>query len=162
MKVIKFRTWNKETNRRMYGYLDARSIYGYLDAQGKMAIQPRFDNALPFRNGLARVKVGGRGRKIPGNDAYINKTGKIVWVGELRRNERVTTYSGKSMVDAYLDGKRAAGYTEDQIQRKKLSLEGVLVPVTARWNEELLRMAGFRSVDCFWRWMNFAAWIAVK
>ena len=24
------------------------------------------------------------------------------------------------------------------------------------------RMAGFRRVDCFWRWMNFAAWVAVK
>jgi tRNA (cmo5U34)-methyltransferase len=66
------------------------------------------------------------------------------------------------MVDLYLDRKREAGYTEDQIQRKKLSLEGVLVPVTAAWNEELLRMAGFRQVDCFWRWMNFAAWVAVK
>lgn len=66
------------------------------------------------------------------------------------------------MVDLYLDMKRRSGYTEDQIQRKKLSLEGVLVPVTASWNEELLRMAGFRQVDCFWRWLNFAAWVAVK
>ena len=66
------------------------------------------------------------------------------------------------MVDCYYDMKRENGYTEDQIQRKRLSLEGVLVPVTAAWNEELLRMAGFRTVDCFWRWMNFAGWIAVK
>lgn len=66
------------------------------------------------------------------------------------------------MVDLYLNHKREAGYTEEQIQRKKLSLEGVLVPVTAAWNEELLRMAGFRRVDCFWRWFNFAGWIAVK
>jgi len=66
------------------------------------------------------------------------------------------------MVDVYYDMKRRNGYTEDQIQRKRLSLEGVLVPVTAAWNEELLRMAGFRQIDCFWRWMNFAAWVAVK
>ena len=66
------------------------------------------------------------------------------------------------MVDLYLDHKREAGYTEEQIQRKKLSLEGVLVPVTAAWNEELLKMAGFKRVDCFWRWMNFAAWVAIK
>ena len=68
----------------------------------------------------------------------------------------------KLMVDVYYDMKRANGYTEDQIQRKRLSLEGVLVPVTAAWNEELLRMAGFRYIDTFWRWMNFAGWIAVK
>ena len=42
------------------------------------------------------------------------------------------------------------------------SLEGVLVPVTASWNEELLAKAGFKQIDCFWRWMNFAGWIAIK
>ena len=66
------------------------------------------------------------------------------------------------MVARYLDHKKAMGYTQDQIERKRLSLEGVLVPVTAAWNEELLRMAGFSQIDCFWRWMNFAGWIAVK
>lgn len=66
------------------------------------------------------------------------------------------------MVRLYYALKDANGYTPEQIERKRLSLEGVLVPVTARWNEELLQMAGFKSVDCFWRWMNFAGWIAVK
>lgn len=66
------------------------------------------------------------------------------------------------IVSRYLEHKREMGYTQDQIDRKRLSLEGVLVPVTAKWNEELLRMAGFVQVDCFWRWMNFAGWIAVK
>lgn len=66
------------------------------------------------------------------------------------------------MVDLYYRRKREAGYSQEDIDRKRLSLEGVLVPVTARWNEEMLRSAGFREVDCFWRWMNFAAWVAVK
>jgi len=66
------------------------------------------------------------------------------------------------MIELYYDTKRANGYSEDAIQRKRLSLEGVLVPVTAKWNEELLRMSGFTQVDCFWRWMNFAGWLAIK
>jgi tRNA (cmo5U34)-methyltransferase len=66
------------------------------------------------------------------------------------------------MVDAYYRLKAANGYSREEIERKRLSLEGVLVPVTACWNEELLRMAGFRQVDCFWRWMNFAGWVAAK
>jgi tRNA (cmo5U34)-methyltransferase len=66
------------------------------------------------------------------------------------------------MVARYLDMKRANGYSEEQIIRKRLALEGVLVPVTASWNEELLRSAGFEAIDCFWRWMNFAAWVAVR
>jgi tRNA (cmo5U34)-methyltransferase len=68
----------------------------------------------------------------------------------------------RNFVNLYYDFKQASGYTREEIERKRLSLEGVLVPVTARWNEELLRTAGFRHVDCFWRWMNFAGWIAVK
>lgn len=73
-----------------------------------------------------------------------------------------TAEMDRMMVDLYYGMKRENQYTEEQIERKRLSLEGVLVPVTAKWNEELLHMAGFRQVDCFWRWMNFAGWVAVK
>lgn len=66
------------------------------------------------------------------------------------------------MVTNYHALKSANGYSYDAIDRKRESLEGVLVPVTAKWNEDLLRESGFRHVDCFWRWMNFAAWVAVK
>ncbi len=68
----------------------------------------------------------------------------------------------RDFVVLYHEFKRAGGYTSEEIERKRLSLEGVLVPVTARWNEELLKTAGFRHTDCFWRWMNFAGWIAIK
>ena len=66
------------------------------------------------------------------------------------------------MVDLYHDLKAEHGYSREEVERKRLSLEGVLVPVTAAWNEELLRTAGFGQVDCFWRWMNFAGWVARK
>lgn len=67
-----------------------------------------------------------------------------------------------AFVDLHHDVKRHNGYTDEQIERKRLSLEGVLVPVTAGWNEDMLRRVGFAEVDCFWRWMNFAGWVAVK
>lgn len=66
------------------------------------------------------------------------------------------------MVARYYALKEANGYSKDEIERKRLSLQGVLVPMTARWNEEMLHAAGFKQVDCFWRWMNFAGWLAVK
>lgn len=66
------------------------------------------------------------------------------------------------LVEVHHALKRQNGYTPDEIARKRMALEGVLVPVTARWNEELLHAAGFRHVECFWRWANFAAWVAVK
>ncbi len=58
--------------------------------------------------------------------------------------------------------KAARGYTAEQIERKRLALEGVLVPVSAKWNEDLLREAGFNEIECFWRWCNFAGWVAIK
>ena len=66
------------------------------------------------------------------------------------------------MVDCYYQMKRESGYSQEEIDRKRYALEGVLVPMAARWNEELLAQAGFAQIDCFWRWMNFAAWVAVK
>ena len=64
--------------------------------------------------------------------------------------------------EKYLNFKESNGYSKEQIFRKKTSLEGVLVPVTAKWNEELLHTAGFKQIDCFWRFLNFAGWIAIK
>lgn len=58
--------------------------------------------------------------------------------------------------------KHDSGYDYESIDRKAASLEGVLVPVTAAWNIELLRQAGFRQIDCFWRWFNFGGFIAIK
>ena len=66
------------------------------------------------------------------------------------------------MVTEYYNIKRDNAYTDEQIRDKRRSLEGVLVPITAKWNEDLLRDCGFSQVDCYWRYLNFAAWVAVK
>ncbi|NJK32272.1 MAG: methyltransferase domain-containing protein [Deltaproteobacteria bacterium] len=66
------------------------------------------------------------------------------------------------MAQEYLAMKAANGYSQEQIERKRLSLEGVLVPVTSDWNRDLLRQAGFTQVDCFWRYLNFAGFIALR
>lgn len=65
-------------------------------------------------------------------------------------------------VDEYLRLKSEHGYSDEEIARKRLALEGVLVPITAEWNEAMFRRAGFAHVDCFWRWCNFGAWLCVK
>ena len=70
--------------------------------------------------------------------------------------------SASMLVEEYQAMKRRNGYTQEEIDRKAASLEGVLVPVTARWNEDLLRGAGFRSVECFWRCLSFAGWVGVR
>jgi tRNA (cmo5U34)-methyltransferase len=66
------------------------------------------------------------------------------------------------LVDLYYELKGKNGYTEEQINSKRKSLEGILVPVTSDWNEQLLVNAGFDHVECFWRSLNFSGWIALK
>jgi hypothetical protein len=45
---------------------------GFIDKTGKMIIEPKFDDAEPFSEGLAKIYVGKR-------YGYIDKTGKYVW-----------------------------------------------------------------------------------
>ena len=73
-----------------------------------------------------------------------------------------TAHFDELLTRRYYELKTRNGYTAEQIERKRLALEGVLVPVSARWNEDLLREAGFNQIECFWRWSNFAGWIAIK
>lgn len=66
------------------------------------------------------------------------------------------------MVDLYYEMKRENGYTDEQIMSKRRSLENVLSPLKAEWSVDMMRTAGFRQVDMFWRCLNFCGWIAVK
>lgn len=65
-------------------------------------------------------------------------------------------------VKEYYNLKQENGYTQEQIANKRKSLEGVLVPLTSSFNEHLLHQVGFKYVDCFFRCLNFAGWIAIK
>lgn len=88
-----------------------------------------------------------------------NANGCFIMVEKVLGN---TDNINKLFVKNYYDMKKQNGYTEEQIERKRLSLEGVLVPVTSDWNIDLLKQAGFRQIDVFWKWMNFVGYIAFK
>ena len=62
----------------------------------------------------------------------------------------------------YYDMKHMNGYSLDEIRDKKLKLEGVLVPVTNKFNLDLMRQAGFNRIDIFWKDLNFIGYIAMK
>ena len=108
---------------------------------------------------LQFVPVEDRPRIV--GDVYEHTTagGAFILVEKVLGNSSTTD---QLMTGLYHDLKRATGYGEEEIERKRLSLEGVLVPLTAARNEELLRQAGFGDVECFWRCLNFAGWVAVK
>lgn len=66
------------------------------------------------------------------------------------------------LVDAYHDHKHRHGYSWEDIERKRAALEGVQVPVRHEENIAMLRSAGFRNVETFWRHLNFVGYICIK
>lgn len=65
-------------------------------------------------------------------------------------------------INYYYDMKRRHNYSETEIARKRESLENVLIPYRYEENEDMLRNAGFATVEQFFRWYNFCGIIAIK
>ncbi|MEP7243415.1 MAG: carboxy-S-adenosyl-L-methionine synthase CmoA [Gammaproteobacteria bacterium] len=65
-------------------------------------------------------------------------------------------------IELYYRYKSKQGYTAEEIQRKRESLENVLVPYRVDENVELLKRCGFSTVDTCFRWLNWAAFVAIR
>jgi tRNA (cmo5U34)-methyltransferase len=65
-------------------------------------------------------------------------------------------------IDLYHDYKRRAGYSGDEVVRKREALENVLVPYRDSENLAMLAEAGFSVVDHVFRWYNFTVYLALK
>ncbi|WP_263833019.1 carboxy-S-adenosyl-L-methionine synthase CmoA [Sulfurospirillum oryzae] len=68
----------------------------------------------------------------------------------------------KQMIDLYYDFKRQQGYSDFEIAQKREALENVLIPYTEDENKEMLRNAGFDTIETIFKWGNFATFIAKK
>lgn len=56
--------------------IEKNEKYGYIDKTGQIIIEPQFEEAHPFHEGLAYVQILGNNDKL--KEYYIDKTGKIV------------------------------------------------------------------------------------
>jgi len=65
-------------------------------------------------------------------------------------------------VDLYHEFKRRRGYSDNEIARKREALENVLIPYRIDENLLMLKEAGFTLCDVYFRWYNWAAFIAIK
>jgi tRNA (cmo5U34)-methyltransferase len=64
--------------------------------------------------------------------------------------------------ELYWDFKRRQGFTPEQILEKANSIRGVLKPLTADENIDLLWQTGYSRVEVFFKWYNWAGFLAVK
>lgn len=89
----------------------------------------------------------------------INEKGAIIIIEKiLAENEAFN----REMIDYYYDFKRRNHYNDMEIAQKREALENVLVPYKLSENIELLQEAGFKTPEVFFKWYNFAGFIAIK
>ncbi len=68
----------------------------------------------------------------------------------------------RDFIKYYYDMKRRNHYSEMEISQKREALENVLIPYKLSENIALLRNAGFAHCEIFFKWYNFAGFIAKK
>lgn len=68
----------------------------------------------------------------------------------------------RDFIKYYYDMKRRNHYSEMEISQKREALENVLIPYKLSENIIMLREAGFRQIETFFKWYNFSGIIAKK
>ncbi|MGE5171570.1 MAG: carboxy-S-adenosyl-L-methionine synthase CmoA [Rudaea sp.] len=89
----------------------------------------------------------------------MNENGCLIVVEKVLGNDSLFN---RLFIKLYYDMKRRNDYSELEIAQKREALENVLIPYRIDENVELLRRNGFGSVDMFYKWYNFAGFLAVK
>lgn len=85
--------------------------------------------------------------------------------GVLLISEKVISHQrrlNREFIAIYHQFKKSRGYSELEIAKKREALENVLIPFSVEENKAMLVKAGFSSVETYFRWFNFASFIAVK
>lgn len=89
----------------------------------------------------------------------LNENGALILIEKLTCEDGIFN---RLFIEHYYDYKRRNGYSEMEIAQKREALENVLIPYRVEENVELLKWAGFRRVETFFRWYNFCGIIATK
>ena len=108
---------------------------------------------LQFVRPLCRNKIA---RKIYEG---LTENSALIIVEKLLSSESTLN---RHYIRHYYDYKRRNGYSDTEITRKREALENVLIPYRMEENVDLLKEAGFRHVEDFFRWYNFSGIVAVK
>jgi tRNA (cmo5U34)-methyltransferase len=68
----------------------------------------------------------------------------------------------RKFIDLYYDYKRRNDYNDLEIAQKREALENILIPFKLSENIHMLKEAGFKECETFFKWYNFTGIIAVK
>jgi tRNA (cmo5U34)-methyltransferase len=87
------------------------------------------------------------------------ENGALILVEKLTSSH---TMLNRLFIKYYYDYKKRNGYSEVEIAQKREALENVLIPYRPEENALMLKEAGFRHCEEFFRWYNFCGMVAVK
>jgi tRNA (cmo5U34)-methyltransferase len=73
-----------------------------------------------------------------------------------------STEFNRQFIKYYYDMKRRNNYDDMEIAQKREALENVLIPYKSSEDIQLLLDAGFHSCETFFKWYNFAGFVALK
>ncbi len=68
----------------------------------------------------------------------------------------------RCFVDSYYAFKSRNGYSKDEILRKKKALANILLPLPIEENLAMFQRNGFKIVETFFQWYNFAGFLCIK
>jgi len=108
---------------------------------------------------LMFVRPLNRDRLIAGIYKGLNENGCLLVVEKVLGDGSLFN---RLFIERYYAYKRRMGYSELEISQKREALENVLIPYRLQENRDLLLKAGFREVEVFFKWYNFAGFVAVK
>jgi len=143
---------------RFAGMIEA-GVVEVLDHDLRDGFPPRRARVVLAVLTMMFVPIEHRAKLVVGAYESLEAGGAMIVVEKITASN---PYADALLAANYREFKKRSGYSDDEIDRKALALEGVLVPATADWNESLLRGAGFDIVEPIWRWYNFAGWVAIK
>ncbi len=89
----------------------------------------------------------------------LNQKGIFIFCEKVISSDKILN---KQCIDEYYNFKKNQGYSEFEISQKREALENVLIPYTEEENKKMILDAGFKHCETIFRWVNFAAFIAIK
>lgn len=120
-----------------------------------------FENASLITSVLTLQFIPERKRQELVNKIYkgLNKGGGFIVVEKVvGSNSRFN----EIWIDLYHELKLKNGLSEKHVFDKAKAIRGIMKPYTVDENIHMIKEAGFKDVDTFFKWNNFAGFIAVK
>lgn len=146
------------THQGVYAcHLDLRKRHD--EIQRLLTLDGRGPNLVLAILTLLFVPINFRPNIIRGVYSALQPKGRFIMTEKLQGSDYLVD---NILVDAYHQYKNDNGYSWEAIERKRLALEHVQVPLTEQFNMDMLRSAGFQHVEVVHRHLNFATFLAVK